>query len=385
VTVAGKPVVVTPGNGFSGTTPIVSGTNTVAITATDPSGNSTTSTYEIPSAGATKTFTYDANGNMTSDGTRTFEWDARNQLVAVSVGTDRSEFTYDGDKRRVRVVEKENSIVESDTRLIWCRTMICEGRDADGATVTRRSFSQGEQATGTTRFFVGDRLGSLDAVTDTSGALSTRYAFDPWGRRTVASGTDITNVGYAGHRWQSASSLSLTLYRAYDAELGRWMSEDPAGREDGPNLYLYAVNQPTRRIDPLGDTSQCCSCSVQVKCRPVGGLIGMFADHCYVVAKDGECKTWYIESGPNGNQNFAGESDSPKGLNATSRSTWTSDTSNADCRVVACMRRSIKNWNSADITYGAMGPNSNSFVSWILTECGMRSGPPPTRRTPGWY
>jgi hypothetical protein len=29
-------------------------------------------------------------------------------------------------------------------------------------------------------------------------------------------------------------------------------AEDPAGRRDGPNLYLYALNQPAHAIDPLG-------------------------------------------------------------------------------------------------------------------------------------
>jgi hypothetical protein len=57
--------------------------------------------------------------------------------------------------------------------------MICEERSADGVTVSRRLFSHSEQAEGTTRFLVGDRLGSLDAVTDTSGVLLARYAFEP--------------------------------------------------------------------------------------------------------------------------------------------------------------------------------------------------------------
>jgi hypothetical protein len=52
----------------------------------------------------------DANGNLTSDGTRTFEWDARNQVMAVNVWTHRTEFTYDREQRRVRVVEKENGV-----------------------------------------------------------------------------------------------------------------------------------------------------------------------------------------------------------------------------------------------------------------------------------
>jgi YD repeat-containing protein len=68
----------------------------------------------------------DANGNLTSDGTRTFEWDARNQLVAVTVGTHRSEFVYDGLQRRVRQVEQENGVTTADTRVLWCETAICE-------------------------------------------------------------------------------------------------------------------------------------------------------------------------------------------------------------------------------------------------------------------
>jgi len=76
----------------------------------------------------------DANGNLTGDGTRTFEWDARNQLLAVDVGSHRSEFTYDGEQRRVRIVEKESSVVQSDAKVIWCGSEICEERAADGTT-----------------------------------------------------------------------------------------------------------------------------------------------------------------------------------------------------------------------------------------------------------
>ena len=252
VSVAGKPLDVSGANRFTGSIPITSGTTPFTITATDASGNTSSKAFEVDSAGTGRTFTFDANGNMTSDGTRTFEWDARNQLVAVTVGTHRSEFTYDGQQRRVRVVEKDNGVTQSDSKVVWCRREICEERGSDGVTVARRSFSQGEQPAGTTRFFVGDRLGSLDAATDASGGLLARYALDPWGRRTLTAGGDVTNVGYAGHRWQPASSLSLTLYRAYDTELGRWISEDPSGYRDGVNLFLFVKNSPIRYQDSNG-------------------------------------------------------------------------------------------------------------------------------------
>jgi RHS repeat-associated protein len=54
-------------------------------------------------------FTYDANGNMTSDGeNRTFEWDGANRLVAINyMGNGRrTEFAYDGLGRRVQIIEK---------------------------------------------------------------------------------------------------------------------------------------------------------------------------------------------------------------------------------------------------------------------------------------
>jgi hypothetical protein len=76
VTVAGKSAAVNTDNTFSAMVPIVAGTNTVPIVATDPSGNAASKSYQLTSSGSMASFTYDANGNITADGTRTFEWDA---------------------------------------------------------------------------------------------------------------------------------------------------------------------------------------------------------------------------------------------------------------------------------------------------------------------
>jgi len=118
VLVNSKPAVVDAANRFVAGVPVPAGTTTVTINATDASGNASEAVYEVDQAGTGKTFTYDANGNMTSDGTRTFEWDARNQLVAVNVGAHRSEFTYDGRQRRVRELETEAGVIVSDSRFL---------------------------------------------------------------------------------------------------------------------------------------------------------------------------------------------------------------------------------------------------------------------------
>ncbi len=295
VTVAGQPAMVDPTNTFRGPAPTISGTTTVSITATDPSGNVASRQYEVDVTGAPKTFTYDANGNMTFDGTRTFEWDARDQLVSVTAGTHRTEFTNDGLQRRLRVVEKESGLTQSAQLTVWCGSEVCEERTEVGSLATRLAFTLGEQVGGVTQFFAPDHLRSNHAVTSGAAILTARYSFNPWGRRPIESGTDVTAVGFTAHRWHSASAAWLSAYRVVDSESGRWLREDPlerllnqpggmltAGRDPGiqtigarrgliqlrqTNLYSYVENRPTVLRDPLGLWSMNDTCKVGL-CRP---------------------------------------------------------------------------------------------------------------------
>jgi RHS repeat-associated protein len=180
------------------------------------------------------------------------EWDAENRLLAINQGTLRSEFMYDGLDRRVRMVEKVSGVVQSDTRVLWCESEVCEERQSDGATVARRIFARGEQVAGAARFFVRDHLASVSEVTDSNGSLIARYAFDPWGRRTLVAGSDVTTIGFTGHRWQANAGLWLALHRGYDPSVGRWLNTDPLGFVDGPNMYRYARNNPVRYVDRTG-------------------------------------------------------------------------------------------------------------------------------------
>src|SRR5262249_18454000 len=126
ITLAGKPATVNATKQFSGTTAVGPGTQTVQVTATDPSNNTRTNMYQLSETGATTALTYDPNGNLTSDGVKTYEWDAENRLTAINQGTHRSKFTYNGRSERVRVVEKDTGTVTSDKRLVWDGTILEE-------------------------------------------------------------------------------------------------------------------------------------------------------------------------------------------------------------------------------------------------------------------
>lgn len=97
VTVNGVPATPTSNTSFEGRANVTAGDNTITVVATDASGNVTTNQYNVVASGSgTESLTYDGNGNLKGDGTRTFEWDPLDRLTAVNIGTHRSEFTYNG-------------------------------------------------------------------------------------------------------------------------------------------------------------------------------------------------------------------------------------------------------------------------------------------------
>ena len=252
VSAGGKPLQVSDTNGFSGSVPIGSGTTSFTVTAVDNNGNSASQGFEVDATGAETSFTFDDNGNMVSDASRTFEWDARNRLTAINAGSNRVEFTFDGMSRAVLRIEKTGGVITSQQRMVWCQSVVCEDRDESGSTVLRRSFPQGEERQGTLHFFVGDHLGSITSVNDGTSAVLAHSAYDPWGRRDWTSGADVTDVGLSGLRWEPVAGVWTTRFRSLDSGLGRWLSQDPSGRRDGPNLYAYVSNNPVRYVDPSG-------------------------------------------------------------------------------------------------------------------------------------
>lgn len=219
-------------------------------TSTPNSVNAITS----QSGGVNRTLSYDLNGNITSDGgTRTFEWDAANRLVAINYTgqTTRSEFSYDGLSRVAKIVEKNGATINSTRKFVWSGQEKCEFRDANDA-VTLRVYSQGQHNGTTAYFFTRDHLGSVREMFTGGGTVVARYEYDPYGRPTTIVGTTSTDFNFTGLYRHAKSNLDLATYRAYDPELGRWLNRDPVGESGGHNLYSYTGNNSTNSTDTSG-------------------------------------------------------------------------------------------------------------------------------------
>lgn len=257
VTINGKAAKVASDNSFEAYVDLPAGTSTVTIEATDPSDNVATQQYQVTnSTASSRVLTHDTRGNVTDDGLRTYEWDALNQLVAINQGTHRSEFVYNGYGQRVEIIEKDNGTVTSHKRYLWCGGIRpCEERNAANVT-TARYYGNGEVRIGGADagnyFYTRDHLGSIRELVDSTGTVRARYDYTPYGERIKLSGDLDSQWGYTGHFTHTPSDLVLTLYRAYDPGLGRWLSPDPIKENGGLNLYAYVMGDPINYWDPNG-------------------------------------------------------------------------------------------------------------------------------------
>ncbi len=96
-----------------------------------------------------------------------------------------------------------------------------------------------------------DIVGTVRAVTDISGAVIARYAYEPFGSLTTASGVvDGELHRFTGKPSDLETSLSYFNARYYDPALGRFMSSDPA--KEGLNWFVYCNGNPLMFIDQNG-------------------------------------------------------------------------------------------------------------------------------------
>ena len=74
------------------------------------------------------------------------------------------------------------------------------------------------------------------------------YAYGPFGEGSDA-GNGTIAYRYAGHRFDPETGLYYMRARYYSVKAGRFLSPDPIGYDDGPNIYAYTGNDPVNYID----------------------------------------------------------------------------------------------------------------------------------------
>jgi RHS repeat-associated protein len=114
-----------------------------------------------------------------------------------------------------------------------------------------RPFEQVNLATGSVQYLVGDRLGSVRGIVDSTGAMTATASYDAWGNpQTVGGLTSYTPFGYAGY-YTDPTGLTYNLARYYDPTTGQFFVVDPKVATT-LQAYEYANDDPVVRADPNG-------------------------------------------------------------------------------------------------------------------------------------
>jgi len=107
-----------------------------------------------------------------------------------------------------------------------------------------------------------DGLGSVKAITDSSGNVIESYTYDVYGKPTIYNtiGKEIpeSQVGnsflFTGKMFDYDTGLYYYRNRYYDPELGRFITPDPLGPvglvNDDPKPDMYVNNNPLNLINP---------------------------------------------------------------------------------------------------------------------------------------
>jgi len=203
-------------------------------------------------------YVYDANGNLTRKTERAsgkitnYAFDSDDELVRIdfSDGTNAT-YRYDGMGRRI-----EKNVGGQITRYIY------DGQDIlfeyAGATLAAH-YTQGPgmdevlsvQRGGNTYIFQADAQGSVARLVDGSGVKAS-YSYDAFGRIVAQNGTRLAPFGFHGREFDQESGLYYFRARYYDAEVGRFISEDPIKFAGGVNFYSFVNGNPVNVIDPYG-------------------------------------------------------------------------------------------------------------------------------------
>lgn len=228
---------------------------------TEVTGSTTTYTYpsassKLSSVGA-DSYTYDAMGNVTGDGARTYVWSAAALLKEAKIsGSTVGTYAYDANNLRTKKVAGGTT-----THYVYgVGGMLYGEYDNSGVLIREYIWLNGEPLAQI------DKTGGTESVTylHTDHLATPRYGTNAVGTivwiwdsgafgQEAPTGTATVNLRFPGQYADSETTLSYNWNRYYNPAIGRYTSSDPLGLSAGINPYLYVTANPLGFFDLSGE------------------------------------------------------------------------------------------------------------------------------------
>ena len=213
--------------------------------------------------GKTRNFTYDANGNLLSDGKYTYSWTKGSLLEKVTGDGLEAVYTYDASgirtSKKVNGITTEyltagGSVLSEKKNGIWQHYLY----DGSGQLMAIRY-------KGADYYYVRNGLMTITGLVDANGASVVNYFYDSWGNMLNITGSMAASLGkdnpyrFKGYYYDEETGMYYLKSRYYQPEICRFISAD---NEDvlidthvdlaNKNLYLYCDNNPILKADEEG-------------------------------------------------------------------------------------------------------------------------------------
>lgn len=233
-------------------------------------------------------FTYDTDGNLTSDGRWSYSWDGENRLIALEtiasavaagVPKEKLEYAYDWQGRRIQKKVSMWNVATNSYQLSAQTKFVYQGwnliAELNGSNAAVRTYAWGKDLSGSMQGAGG--VGGLVLISDAasggsyapaydgngnvtalvsmdSGAVAATYEYGPFGEPLRVSGAMAGQnpFRFSTKYTDDETGLLYYGYRYYNPTTGRWISRDPIDEDGGVNLYGFAKNAPQCNIDILG-------------------------------------------------------------------------------------------------------------------------------------
>ena len=258
-------------------------TNTGSLPCTPQGLSFNTSNNRISTAG----YNYDAAGNLLSDSTHSYNYDAESRITCVldaygQCSQNAVQYLYDADGHRVGkqqgntledyVYDPQGHVVsvhDGSANLLRSELYSPEGRHV--ATWNSNGLFYNH----------ADWLGTERVRTNASGNFVQGFTDTPYGMNLAYNpASDVSPMHFTGKQRDSESGLDYFEARYNESTIGRFMTPDPSGKDaarpDDPqtwNMYAYVGNNPMTLTDPTG--LQDCEANNGTGCNtPASGVTG---------------------------------------------------------------------------------------------------------------